>query len=110
MSNSREQHQSQQQRSCLWSRTRPFFGSAAARPRCRRAPTADLRLNAAPSGPPSHHLQAESAPLPASCQAALDCLAGSRAPPGTVEYAALQSVLGALAVGTLPTPGSIHHL
>jgi len=103
MSNSREQHQSQQQDPAYGAAYDPSLAAllralAAAEPQplsCAECRTALPAL---------FHLQAESAPLPASCQAALAHLEGC--PDCMAEYDALQAVLGELAAGTLPTPAA----
>jgi hypothetical protein len=103
MSNSREQHQSQQQDPAYGAAHDPSLAAllralAAAEPQplsCAECRTALPAL---------YHLQAERAPLPAACQAALAHLAGC--PDCTAEYEALQAVLGELAAGTLPMPAA----
>ena len=103
MSNSREQRQPQQQDPAYGSAHDPSLAAllralAAAEPEPLSCAECRTEL------PALYHLQAESAPLPASCQAALDHLAGC--PDCTVEYEALQAVLGELAAGTLPMPAA----
>ncbi|MFN8467010.1 MAG: carboxypeptidase-like regulatory domain-containing protein [Caldilineaceae bacterium] len=103
MSNSREQHQSQQQDPAYGAAHDPSLAAllralAAAEPEPMSCAECRTEL------PALYHLQAENAPLPASCQAALDHLAGC--PDCTAEYDALQAVLGELAAGTLPMPAA----
>ena len=103
MSNSREQRHPQQQDPAYGSAHDPSLAAllralAAAEPEPLSCAECRTEL------PALYHLQAESAPLPASCQAALDHLAGC--PDCTAEYEALQAVLGELAAGTLPMPAA----
>src|SRR5512147_1625385 len=103
MTNSREQHQSQQQDPAYGAAHDPSLAAllralAAAEPQPLSCAECRTQL------PALYHLQAESAPLPASAAAALAHLAGC--PDCAAEYDALQAVLGELAAGTLPTPAA----